>query len=157
MTRIEELEQKVKELQTEIESLKKEESKKFPEAGDDYYTISTMGEIGSAVTWTNHKTDKMRLLIGNCFKTEEEARFYIERLKVIAELRKYAEPDDTPWDGRAHYSISYDYLRNEIITPFYYNTKLCNLYFESFNKAQEAIETIGVKRLKKYYLGVAEV
>lgn len=155
MTRIEELEQKVKELQSEIESLKKEESKKFPENGDIYFYISPIGSI-DADSWVSHPTDNRRLVIGNCFKTEEEAEFYVERLKVIAELKKFAEPDDTPWDGRVHHPIVYDYLKNEIVAPFYYKTKFCNLYFESFDKAKEAVGAVGANRIKKYYFGVEE-
>ena len=152
MTRIEELEQKVKELQSEIESLK------FPNRENRYFYITTMGSISSDILTNYHNTsaDNRRLSIGNCFRTEEEARFQVERLKVIAELKKFAEPDDRPWDGVKHYAIGYDRRDEQMVIEPYFYTDIGTLYFESQQKAGEAIETIGVKRLKKYYFGVKE-
>ena len=58
--------------------------------GDVYYFLTAYGYVMKTV-WVNTNTDNEKLSIGNAFLTEEDAEFAKERLKVIAELKKYAK------------------------------------------------------------------
>ena len=160
LKRIEDIEKELAELK---ESIKEEdENNQFcwiPEFGEKYYWIANYGEPLPDI-WTSPSYNEDRLAIGNVFKTKEEAGFEVERLKVIHELRQYAEPRDAQWDGKNdHYYItcttfnSYENRINVYSSPLY---KHHDIYFSSFFRAWEAIEAVGKERVKKYYLGVKE-
>lgn len=125
---------------------------------DRYYCLDAIGEASQSI-WYDEKKDKNRLSIGNVFLTKENAEFAIERLKVIAELKKYAkEFSDEEWQNQSivkHYII-FDYEDHVINIGYVCFTKVSDIYFESEEKAQEAIEAVGEDRVKKYYLGVKE-
>lgn len=126
--------------------------------GDRYYCLDAIGGAFQSI-WYDEKKDKNRLSIGNVFLTKEEAEFAIERLKVIAELKKYAkEFSDEEWLTRAirkHY-IAFDYEDHVINIGYVCFTKVSDIYFESEEKAKEVIKWVGEDRVKKYYLGVKE-
>lgn len=160
-------EQFEKELDMKLASLKEEmmqkfaeEQKKledeFPKIGGVYWFVTSNGEIHKAV-WTNSEIDKGLLKIGNVFKTQEEAEFESERLKVIAELKKYAEPKGQKWNMHiSHYYILYVCRENDI--GYYSDSTLkhADIYFETKERAREAVKKVGVERVKKYYLRVEE-
>lgn len=154
-----EYEAKMKALQDEIEALKKveieEDSGRWkPDEGDKYYYVSGTGIVYDN-TWAEWIEDRNCYSIGNCFKTYEEADFAIEKLKVLAELKEFAEPRDAEWaNDLSHYYISYDYDMHSVSIRSARQFKLAILYFESAKDAQEAIEKVGKERIKKYYLEV---
>ena len=124
--------------------------------GDRYCYITADGEL-RFVSWQNDESDKNKLYIGNIFLTEEDAEFEVERLKVIAELKKYAKDfSDEEWkDNKTQkYYIVYRYSGDYIRSILTYTSKDNVLYFESPEKAQEAIDAVGEERIKKYYFGV---
>lgn len=132
----------------------KEEEKSWPQLADKYYTIC--GDmVVSNYLWDNDMWDIRRASIGNIFRTKEEAEFAVERLKVLAEMRKFAEPFDAEWDYNTyHYYIYYD-CEHECLDVYQNALMRCGeLYFESKKKARECIEAVGEDRIKKYYLGV---
>lgn len=126
--------------------------------GDSYLFLTALGTIMTGI-WHNDGIDFNRQRIGNMFLTEEDAEFAIERLKVIAELKKYAkEFSDEEWMNKdlPKYHIGLEYICRNLSC---YRTLRCrgfDLYFESKEKAREAIEAVGEDRVKKYYLGVKE-
>lgn len=126
--------------------------------GDRYYCLDAIGEAFQSI-WYDEKKDKNRLSIGNVFLTKEDAEFAIERLKVIAELKKYAkEFSDEEWKNcnLEKYCIRYDYRFCIVDVTVSLSLKGTELYFESEEKAEEAIKAVGEDRIKKYYLGVKE-
>lgn len=126
--------------------------------GDVYYFLTSYGYVMKTV-WFNNDEDNDKLSIGNAFLTEEDAEFARERLKVIAELKKYAkEFSDEQWkDNKTQkYYIVYRYNDDYIISILTYTSKCSVLYFESSKKAQEAIDAVGEERIKKYYFGMRE-
>lgn len=126
--------------------------------GDGYFYLFNTGTIENAV-WSCHQIDENRLSIGNVFLTKEDAEFARERLKVIAELKKYAkEFSDEEWKDYDlnKYCIRYDCRKCRVFASFSFTSKGAELYFESMQKAQEAIKAVGEDRVKKYYLGVKE-
>lgn len=146
-----------KQLIEEMEKTTKEqEEDEFPKLGEDYWFLHTDGELDYEA-WDNMSCDRLRLAIGNVFKTEEEAEFALDKLKVIAELKKFAEPKDTKWDGKErHYFIGWNYKMTGIEINYIYTYKQNIIHFESEEKAKEAIEAVGEDRIKKYYLEVEE-
>lgn len=83
----------------------------------------------------------------------------LEQLKVLAELKEYAD-DDKEWNNdNEHWCISYNTDRRSIDNDncFHYSIHTpFNLYFSSKEQAQKAIDAIGEERLKKYYFCVED-
>ncbi len=126
--------------------------------GDSYFSLTALGTIMPAI-WHNVDSDWNRERIGNVFLTEEDAKFAIERLEVIAELKKYAkEFSDEEWEktNLPKYYLYFDCNNYVISIGSMCFSKRNDIYFETEEKAQEAIEAVGEDRVKKYYLGVKE-
>lgn len=126
--------------------------------GDRYFFLTASGIVQGG-TWSNDSSDLNRGRIGNRFLTVKDAEFARERLKVIAELKKYArEFSDGEWkDNKTQkYYIVYRYSDDHIRSILTYTSKDSVLYFESPEKIQEAIDAVGEDRIKKYYFGVKE-
>ena len=126
--------------------------------GDWCFFLTESGTIMKGI-WRDDSGDHNRIRLGNVFLTKEDAEFTVERLKVIAELKKYAkEFSDEEWLNQSivkHYII-FDYEDHVINIGYVCFTKVSDIYFESEEKAQEAIEAVGEDRVKKYYLEVKE-
>ena len=127
--------------------------------GDTYFFLTALGTIMTGI-WHNDDIDHNRLRFGNVFLTEEDAKFASKRLKVIAELKKYAKDfSDEEWMNQSivKHFIIFDYEDHAINIGYVLcSTKVSDIYFESEEKAQEAIKAVGEDRIKKYYLGVKE-
>ena len=149
-------------LQMEINSLKQriaeleqqaKQEQEFPQYGDTYWCINAYGGV-SKETWDGYDIEKDMLVIGNGFRTEQEAEFAVEKLKVEAELRKFSRPFvDGEENNHIKYSPSFDEL--SVLTSFSYQDQGV-FYFESKEKVQQAIESVGADRIKKYIFGVEE-
>ena len=156
-----EAEKQIQDIRKELAELDKveiePESRRWrPERGQAYYFFSSTAEIFRN-TWNEGYYDSLRFAIGNVFETKEEAEFEVERLKVIAELKEFAEPDNKKWDGHTnHYHISCYGDTNTINIFSCEIVKNPTIYFESKEKAKEAIKAVGEDRIKKYYLRVKE-
>lgn len=145
-----------KQLIEEAEKMEEQKEDVFPKVGDTYWFIESMGIVNNAI-WSDSVVDKGNLALNNVFKTKEEAKFAFEKLKVIAELKKFEEPKDREWgNDNKHYFILYDHLKNIIDVTYNYCYSDFNIYFETKEKAREAIEAVGEERIKKYYLEVEE-
>ena len=131
-----------------------------PEWHEDFWSIESNGEVGYNCYIVKAQTEK--ITFGNCFQTEEQAKFMAETLKVITKIRKYiAEKGQIePHVIATRYYIYYNPLLKEvrvgvsqggcgISSPF-------NLYFHSNQDAEECIKLIGKENLKKYYFGIEE-
>lgn len=128
--------------------------------GDVYYFLTSYGYVKETV-WVNTDADNEKLSIGNVFLTEEDAEFEVKRLKVVAELKKYAkEFSDEEWAQNncvKKYYIFYNWSNGKVSAGYNYFASYGNqLLFESGEKAKEAIDAVGEERIKKYYFGVRE-
>ena len=155
-----EAEMQIQDIRKELDELDKAkiepESRRWkPKKGQIYSFISDLGAALST-TWTGGCHDSLRFAIGNVFETDEEAEFEVERLKVIAELKEFAEPEDRVGDGHTnHYHIScYGDISDSISIFSCSVVKNPTIYFESEEKAREALRAVGEDRIKKYYLRV---
>lgn len=143
----------------EIEEQKEEEKEEipFPKKGDKFYFLLSDGEIDYEYYNPTSRIHADRISTGNCFKTEEEAKFEVERRKVIHEMKKFAEPEDYVWDGEnSHHYIYYNFCCDAIRTGHTYSYKKNVIFFKSTDDIRDCIEAVGEDRIIKYYLGVKE-
>lgn len=134
-----------------------QEEKEWPQDEDVYYFIDCDGDVIDSIFYAEDLFCKNILSIGNCFKTKEEAEFELERLKIIAEMKKFAEPEDRKWDGiTEHWCVFYDSNNDSIQLLGKTEFKYDGIYFETGEKARECVKTVGEDRVKKYYLRVKE-
>lgn len=137
------------ELLTKLEDQIKKEQE-FPQIGDTYWRIDGLASVDNSL-YNDSSTDNRRLSIGNFFKSEKQTEFSIEKLKVEAELREYSKPFEilsTNWliakeiDGtiEVHWSS--------------HSENQGAIYFESSEKARQAIEAVGEERIMKYIFEV---
>lgn len=127
-----------------------------PEFGEKYYYITTSGDV--AYNTFNTSLDEYRLSFRNVFKTAEEARKMVEKLKIINKLRELSNTNFGDDINELKYSISYDIDTKKVhpsmnrfsrIIPF-------EVYFKTREDCQKAIDTIGEDNLKKYYFDVED-
>lgn len=142
----------IDEFDKRVEALKVDEQE-FPQDGDEYWYIGTTGNVYDE-NWEGFGFEEAALEIGNVFKTKKEADFAAEKLKVEAELRKFGRPFEC---GAFNCCISLD--KDDVC--FYlessrYFQSQGTIYFESKDKAEEAIESVGEERIKKYIFGVED-
>lgn len=124
--------------------------------GDEFYFIG--GAKCIREIWSNSIGNHECLEVGNVFLTEEEARFEVKRLKVIARLKRYARPYE---NLRENWFIIYDWeegIVTEDINDIYQSD---TLYFKDGRVIGEAITYVGdgdydkgLELVKKYYLGI---
>lgn len=62
-----------------------------PEFGEKYYYMTTNGNVGQDTF--NTSFDKYRLSFRNVFKTAEEARKMVEKIKIINQLQELSNVD----------------------------------------------------------------
>ena len=146
-----------KEVPAEILKMLGLEKKRF-EIGERYCFVSYCGEIGFS-TWENCEVDICRLKHCYASKTEEECIFKKEKQEVLAELRQFAEENNTEeidWSNyRQHkWHCCYDYEDKAICCSFTTSWRfLNNIYFTSEELAQQAVAKVGEDRIKKYLFG----
>ena len=147
-------------LQMEINSLKQriseleqqvEQEKDFPQYGKDYWYVDDDAEVTDS-EWDGGDWDQVRMSVGNVFKTKEQAEFVVEKLKVEAELRKFSRSFEC---GEINHYIFLN-TDNECldVVGLSYSQYQGTIYFESEEKAQQAIQSVGEERIKKYIFGV---
>lgn len=129
-----------------------------PDVEEEFYTLFGDGSINK-LTWFNNADRIKRYEIGNCFKTEDEAEFALERQKVITELKRYAlehNKKEIDWSDKEQdkYFMYYSYISFKIIIDYTTTSKRTTTYFTSREIAEQAIKKIGKERLKKYYFEV---
>ena len=139
-----------------LEKIAQEQKYSFKD-GDVYWFVDSVGRVYTMV-WVNDYFDQQALENNAIFKTQEEAEFEAERLKVLRELEKL---------GRAFELSSLNYFisckhsvgdSSELIIGCATLGHSCygKHYFDDEKEAREAIEKIGAKRIKKYLFGIEE-
>ncbi|OYQ68286.1 hypothetical protein [Aerococcus sp. 1KP-2016] len=152
--RIERIEALEAEFNERLKALKAEvqQEQEFPQDGDLYWFIDDEGGMFSAF-YKKHYLDINRQKIGNIFRTKDQAEFAVEKLKVEAELRKYSRPFKY---GKPNRNIILTDNENVSTAYWYKKQTQGGIYFESEEKAQQAISTVGEERIKKYIFGVED-
>ena len=144
-----------------VKKATEKESKAWkPKDNKGYYYIVSDGDTSDTYWNNNSKIANDRYAIGNCFPTKEKAEFAVERLKLIAELKRFAQEHnekEIDWhEDCAKFFIYYSFSYNCIKCDCTFTMKNQNIYFTSEAIAQQAIDAIGADRIKKYYLEVED-
>jgi hypothetical protein len=128
---------------------------------DENYYYITAGGAAYISAEVDTSTDDTRYELGNYFKTEEEAKFEVERIKVIAELKEWATPiSEIDWeDDKRKYILEVRSTKEKcfLAIDYDYDYQLSDLYFESKEIAENAIKAIGEDRIIKYYFRRGEM
>lgn len=128
-----------------------------PIRGDRYFSLDSTG-ISFNSRWDEDVCDSSRFNLGNCFKTEDEANFAVERLKVIAELKRFAEKYNPQEFKHNSFDIKWIIIyrwSNKDIEPTWVQSIYPMTSFATEEIAKAAIDEIGADRLKKYYFGIS--
>lgn len=128
-----------------------------PQYAEKYYYITTSGDV--AYNTFNTSLDEYRLSFRNVFKTAEEARKMVEKIKIINKLRELSNIDFNDDCKEEHYVISYNNESKKIVCDVHHlfvREIPFNIYFKTEEDCQNVIETIGEDNLKKYYFDVEE-
>lgn len=145
----------LKERIAELEEQVKEEQE-FPKRGDEYWYTDEYGTVCSYQSdeFFNKVIIEDMKAVNNIFRTKEQAEFAVEKLKVEAELRKFGRPFES---GENNYHISFETYDKFIdIDSLLYRQTQGVIYFGSREKAQQAIESVGEERIKKYIFEVED-
>lgn len=156
-------EEERKQLMALVEKGNKAQSKVWkPKKGEVYWTIGGCGVLYQLI-WADDRNDEDSYAFGNCFRTKEKAEFALERLKIRAELQRYADEHnegEIDWGNyKPKYYIYYDYDNGSKGVGIDYVTTWrlpFQVYFTSSIIAQNAIKAVGEDRIKKYLFGVEE-
>lgn len=155
---IKELENKIKELQEEIERLKNKENKRWKaKMEESYFYIDEALIVRKTVDC--QPFDSCRYKYHNYFKTEAEAQTVADNIKTHIELMELAEELNTEpvdWENREQrkYYIWYNCATKKVCYGSYYYTKYANIvYCTNENFKDEAIKRIGEERLVGYLKG----
>src|SRR5699024_7835297 len=111
------------------------------------------GGMVNSCFWKSEQLDLNRYRIGNMFKTEKEAEFAVEKLKVEAELRKFSRPFD--YERYNHFIKFHHDGTIEVYLDKSFKIQ-GTIYFESGEKTIEAIKSVGEERIKKYIFGMED-
>lgn len=142
------------EIEEKVEEVEKKEEILFPSLGDKYFYLYSNGDIGDKRFTTDSYDDHERKLMGNIFKTQEEAEFEAERIRVIQEMKEFALVEDA-WDYNvSHYYIYYNVSGDYIDEGSTYNYKQHDIYFESRVDINACINKVGKDRIIKYYFRI---
>lgn len=155
---IDELKQKVEELEKEVNSPEFDEVKKGgrwkPENNEHYYYIDSYGVI-CIDCWFDNFEDLFRFNIGNCFKTEQKAEEYKENLltkqalkDLALELNNGVEIDRKDINQQK-YCIYFDYKTLEIQQTNLYLAQYLEVYCLNKNFIDIAKDRIGEEKLIK--------
>lgn len=156
--RIAELEKQLADLKAEIKSAEAGRGVCEPGLGEWYFFLDDRGtpastfNAGVVATTLNLKD---RRSIGNCFRTKEEAEFAVERLRVLAEMRRYAKgfkPDWITGESAKWCILASGRDRRRVFADHWclsnYGTPV---FFASEDDAKACIAALGEERLLKYY------
>lgn len=123
------------------------------EVGDTYNYINSDGTIVTSI-WGNDFYHVDRRAAGNCFLTQKEAGFELERRKVETELLRCGGTRDMMSIGEVctrKYYIIYSHFQDKVCIESLCCTQYLGcIYFKSREDAQRAIDEIGEDRIKKY-------
>ena len=111
----------------------KPEGRFVPEYGNKYWVVEhTEGTYTSV--WANDRIDNFRLLQGNVFRTEEEAKEHLAYLKAVVVIKEDAEWFVPDWsdDDQMKFFGEYCHYLKKIECDYDYLIQTPNtIYFES--------------------------
>lgn len=160
MSKIEELEEKVKELIKEIETLKqkaKAEEFDYPfEEKEEYWSVGVKGGINH-LPWTGIEFDTKRYEQGHIFKTEQEAIRERDKRTLMIRFRQFRDKCNGDWKPNWINNQEHKYFMGYLAESKSYEVAYCERgdvfssfgYFKNKDDCKRAIELFGdeIKRL----------
>lgn len=160
MSTIAELEDKVKVLLDEIETLKREkknETFEYPfEPNEDYWLVEENSGIENN-RWNYTPYDKPRYDQGHIFKTKQEAERERDKRALLTRFKQFRDKCNGDWKPdfydyvQEKYIIRFNYVSNELEPYISRSTEEFRLfgYFKNHKDCKRAIELFGdeIKRL----------
>ena len=163
MTRIQELEKQIQELderkvalQNELELEKQKIEFEYPfEESEEYWGLDIDGEL-IFDRWTGCKYDEDCFKVGNMFKTAQEAKKERDKRILLTRFRQFRDKCNGDWKPFEHgnqFYISFDTMTNVIHTNCVYINKSFTLfgYFKNKPDCERAIDLFG-DEIKRLYL-----
>lgn len=138
-----------------LEEIPEEYKRWRAERGETYYHISDDGEVYDD-TEEYHSLDGGCYLIGNYFKTREEAEKAVEWLKAFAILRDDTKGFKPDWRSELQYKwyVYYSHSEKELAASWIWTQQEEVLYFASAGDAEASIKNHEREWLT--YFGVEE-
>lgn len=129
-----------------------------PNDGDFYYYVSSTGHLACERFLIYSNDDNNKLAFNNVFKTSQEAKKMLEKLKIINRLRELSTINFNDDCNQLHFIISYDSESKQIHYNVHrvYRESPFEVYFATEEDCENAIKEIGEENLKKYYFDVVE-
>lgn len=160
MSKIEELEARVKELMQEIEMLKQEEKVEefeYPfEEDEPYWAVKDEGYV-QWLKWDNECYDKPRYEQGHIFKTEQEAIRERDKRTLMTRFRQFRDKCNGDWEPEWLNKQERKYFMGYFAESKSYEATSCAKgdlfilfgYFKNQDDCKRAIELFGdeIKRL----------
>lgn len=143
-----------------IEKANKSQSKVWkPEMNEKYWAVIIDGSIVFHL-WKNDYFDNGVYNIGNCFRTEEEAKEEVTRLKMLKrwkDLSIDSGEEDNPWDGNTtHWYVFVSSYDKQICLGLVSGVCDANIFFPTKEACEAAVNELGEDNVKKYILGIKE-
>ena len=163
MTRIEELEKQIQELQKELEFEKNKSVIEYPfEKFESYWTMHSGDKVFRA-RWSNHDLDFERYSQGNVFKTKKEAERERDKRALLTRFRQFRDKCNGDWKPdfydyvQEKYIIRFNYVSNELEPYISRSTEEFRLfgYFKNHKDCKRAIELFG-DEIKRLFVEVEE-
>ena len=163
MSRIEELEKQITELderkvalQHELELEKQKTEIEYPLKDGEQYWYVTTGGVTMDDTWSNHWVDRIYYEKGNVFLTEKEAQREIDRRALLSRFKQYRDKCNGNWKPTFDEIKYYIFLKCEnfsfcVSSSMYWNYFNMFGYFKNKADAERAIELFG-EEIKRLYL-----
>ena len=154
MSRIEELEKQIQELQKELEFEKQKAEIEYSfKNGEEYWVLWQDGYITDYI-WDGSDFDKARYFQGNVFKTKAEAERERDRRALLTLFRQFRDKCNGEWKPDLNNTNYYIYLDCDYLMLNIFSSMIrdaFNLfgYFKNKEDCQRAIELFGdeIKRL----------
>lgn len=153
MSSIKELEEKVKELMKEIETLKRQKAEEFEypfEAKEEYWSVGIKGGVSNFI-WSYHEFDTKKYEQGHVFKTKEEAERERDKRILLMKFRQFRDKHNKDWIPdfsqrlSDKYSIQFDYETSDfgIYNSGAFEGFRLFGYFKNEEDCKRAIELFG--------------
>ena len=158
MSRIEELEKQITELderkvalQHELELEKQKTEIEYPLKDGEQYWYVTTGGVTMDDTWSNHWVDRIYYEQGNVFLTEKEAQREIDRRALLSRFKQYRDKCNGNWkpdwsthlDNKYHIYKAHGHEQLLISEDLYCTSFVPFGYFHKYEDAERAIELFG--------------
>lgn len=148
-------------LETKLARLKRIADKRpgvwKPEPGDTVWYLTHYGGIKYGNVLPNYSTLAEMISIGNLFPDRSAADFARERLRVLAEMRRYAKGFKPDWSDKNQDKYILNVYPNvqgerEITVEQFTTWNIgAPVYFATSKDAITCVEAIGEERLMRYY------